>query len=132
MTEEKKASEKILERMDTLETTLRTLIERRPPQNLPSEKESAENAWEHVHVCPTCKPKLDKEKEEYAEERVKKVAAESKDLQQKEKEEYAKEHVKKVAAESKDLQYECVGCGTHFEKGKKECPNCRGTFVRST
>jgi hypothetical protein len=99
------------------------LIESHPPQNLPSEKESNENPWEHVHNCPTCKPKLDKEKEDYAKTKFDK----DKDNYA---QNYAKEYIKNLWKERKDLPVECEDCGTHVRKEEKECPNCGSTKGR--
>lgn len=103
---EKKASEKILEKLTTMEKTLTSRIEKLETQPKPETKAKTEpEAHKHFKVedfnddCPDC---------------------------QKVKEKIGREHMKKAMIERKDLDHECVDCGTHVREEEEECPTCGG------
>jgi rubrerythrin len=108
MSEEKKASEKLLERMDKLETNLKTLIEANKPLqptphapevSLTPSKDEAEAPKSHATVeemlaCKDCGKE--------ARERI-----------------LTPLHGQKIV--------KCKGCGSHVGEKEEKCPSCGST-----
>ena len=108
MPEEKKASEKILERMDKLETTLKTLIEKKETPKGESSEPAEHKHWSAQELltsnCPECKTEIEK---------------------------IGKIYMQKTLKERKNLPYICAECGTPVKKEEEKCPTCGGTEARS-
>jgi len=66
-----------------------------------------DDPFKHVHECPTCSAKLEKEKEDFAHE-----------------------FMQKLLKERKDKKYECEGCGLGVGEEEEKCPSCGGTKAR--
>jgi len=113
MSEEKKKPETWAEIRATFKAEINELLDQKlanlqkTVQSPQLADEMLDDPFKHVHECPTCSAKLEKEKEDYA-----------------------KEFSQKLLKERKDKQYECEGCGLGVGKEEEKCPSCGGTKAR--
>jgi rubrerythrin len=126
MSEEKKASDKILERMEKLETTLKTLIESHSappipeskpqptpqPQHVEVEAKPAHQSIEEMAECKDCYPKMKHE------------------VVKRDGEQIGKDYMKKTLKERKDFPLVCKECGTRVRKEEENCPTCGSTEAK--
>jgi hypothetical protein len=112
---------------DKVINLLKMIAEQTKPVKVEAQKEVPKSESSEAKS----QPKLEEPHEHWKAEDYLKSAEEGCPTCKKEIEKIGKDYMKKAAVESKDLDYECIGCGTHFEKGKKACPNCGKTNVRS-
>jgi hypothetical protein len=91
--------DKILAEIKVLQDKMKEYEPPKPTKETPSTKE--EDPYEHVHTCPTCKDKL-----------------------QKEKDDYSREQTQKAFKERASYPFQCVGCGLGVKVEETECPAC--------
>jgi rubrerythrin len=95
----------IMDKMEALRVEMKAELDKiKIPATPSSKEEHKEDPLEHIHSCPTCKAKLDAEKEAYA-----------------------KENLIKTLKERKDKPVVCKGCGIGVEENEKSCPFCGST-----
>jgi uncharacterized protein with PIN domain len=96
--------QKILDQVAELQKQIKEQQEYFREQKIPSKTEKEEDPFEHVHSCPTCKAKLEKE-----------IA------------EKALEETQKTLKERSLLPTVCEGCGLGVKPEEKECLACGST-----
>jgi rRNA maturation endonuclease Nob1 len=95
----------IMDKMEALRVEMKAELDKiKIPATPSSKEEHKEDPLEHIHNCPTCKKKLDEEKDAFA-----------------------KEVMQKTLKERATYPVVCKGCGLGVKEDEKTCPNCGST-----